>query len=102
MDSENKVENSEQQLDTQQIVVPKVDRLFNRKNNQRKRKQCPFCVDKAKKINYKEAMRLRRYISERAKILPRRATGMCAAHQRVLALAIKRARILALLPCINS
>lgn len=100
MDSENKVENSDQQQPESQIVVPKVDKLFRK--NQKKRKQCPFCVDKATKIDYKEAMRLRRYISERAKILPRRATGMCAAHQRVLALAIKRARILALLPCINS
>lgn len=99
MDSENKVESSAQQPESQ-IVVPKVDKLLRK--NQKRRKQCPFCVDKTTKIDYKEAMRLKRYISERAKILPRRATGMCAAHQRVLALAIKRARFLALLPCINS
>jgi len=80
----------------------KPERPSIRKSQQRRRRQCPFCVDRAKKIDYKEALRLRRYISERAKILPRRATGMCAKHQRVLALAIKRARILALLPCINN
>ena len=68
----------------------------------KKRKQCQFCVDKSAKIDYKESMRLRRYISERAKILPRRATGMCAYHQRVLARAIKRARILGCLPCVNA
>jgi small subunit ribosomal protein S18 len=81
---------------------PKPEKPFIRKPHQKRRKQCAFCVDRAKKIDYKESLRLRRYISERAKILPRRATGMCAKHQRVLALAIKRARILALLPCINS
>ena len=68
----------------------------------RKKKQCFFCVDKITKIDYKEGMRLRKYISERAKILPRRATGMCAYHQRVLATSIKRARILALIPCTNT
>jgi len=65
----------------------------------KKRKPCPYCVDKSNKIDYKEIMRLRKYISERAKILPRRMTGMCARHQRFLNVAIKRARFLALLPC---
>lgn len=86
----------------QESSFAKPDKPFIRRPQQKRRKQCAFCVDRAKKIDYKESLRLRRYISERAKILPRRATGMCAKHQRVLALAIKRARILALLPCINS
>ena len=57
-----------------------------------------FCVDKVESIDYKDVARLRRYISERAKILPRRVTGTCARHQRELTVAIKRARHLALLP----
>ncbi|MBI4186399.1 MAG: 30S ribosomal protein S18 [Chloroflexi bacterium] len=63
-----------------------------------KRKVCSFCVDKVKAIDYKEPFKLRRYISERGKIEPRRRRGTCAKHQRVLALAVKRARFLALLP----
>src|SRR4030042_3161725 len=62
-----------------------------------KPKVCPFCVDKAE-IDYKDISRLRRYVSDRARIEPRRRTGVCAKHQRRLALAIKRARYLALLP----
>ena len=94
--------NVKKESSNQESAPAKSDRPFVRKPQQRRRKQCPFCVDRAKKIDYKESLRLRRYISERAKILPRRATGMCAKHQRVLSLAIKRASILALLPCINS
>ena len=63
-----------------------------------RRKVCAFCVDKVETIDYKDIARLRRYISERAKILPRRVTGTCAHHQRELTTAIKRARHLALLP----
>ncbi|MGN1051221.1 MAG: 30S ribosomal protein S18 [Acutalibacteraceae bacterium] len=63
-----------------------------------RKKVCAFCVDKVEKIDYKDIARLRRYMSERAKILPRRVTGTCAAHQRELTVAIKRARYLALLP----
>ena len=62
-----------------------------------KKKVCKFCVQKIK-INYKEADTLRRFITERGKILPRRITGTCAKHQRALALAIKQARSIALLP----
>jgi small subunit ribosomal protein S18 len=62
-----------------------------------KPKACQFCVDKTE-IDYKDSSRLRRYISDRARIQPRRRTGICAKHQRRLALAIKRARYLALLP----
>ena len=63
-----------------------------------RRKVCSFCVDKADYIDYKDVAKLRRFISERAKILPRRVTGTCARHQRELTVAIKRARHLALLP----
>jgi small subunit ribosomal protein S18 len=68
----------------------------------RKRKKvCSFCVDRVGIIDYKDAGRLRRYISERAKILPRRVTGTCAHHQRELTVAIKRARHIALLPYVS-
>jgi small subunit ribosomal protein S18 len=63
-----------------------------------RRKVCAFCVDKVENIDYKDIARLRRYMSERGKILPRRVTGTCARHQRELTTAIKRARQVALLP----
>ena len=71
----------------------------NRRGGRKGRKKvCGFCVDKVESIDYKDVARLRRFISERAKILPRRVTGTCARHQRELTVAIKRARHLALLP----
>lgn len=63
-----------------------------------RRKVCAFCVDRADYIDYKDVAKLRRFISERGKILPRRVTGTCAHHQRALTVAIKRSRHLALLP----
>lgn len=63
-----------------------------------RRKVCSFCVDKVVYIDYKDVNRIRRYISDRARIEPRRKTGTCAKHQRGLALALKRARHLAMLP----
>lgn len=66
-----------------------------------KRKVCAFCADKNAIIDYKDTMRLRRYISERGKILPRRMSGTCAKHQRELAMAIKRSRVVALLPYVQ-
>ena len=66
--------------------------------NRRRRKVCAFCEDKIDYIDYKEAGRLRKYISERGKILPRRVSGTCAKHQRQLTVATKRARYMALLP----
>jgi small subunit ribosomal protein S18 len=63
-----------------------------------RRKVCQFCVDKIKEVDYKDLSRLRRFLSERGKIEPRRKTGTCAAHQRSLNVALKRARQLALLP----
>ncbi|MEG0371543.1 MAG: 30S ribosomal protein S18, partial [Clostridium sp.] len=63
-----------------------------------KKKQCAFCSDKATAIDYKDVGRLKKYVTERGKILPRRITGSCAKHQREITIAIKRARIVALLP----
>jgi small subunit ribosomal protein S18 len=63
-----------------------------------RKKVCAFCVDKIDYVDYKDALKLRRYITERGKIEPRRKTGTCARHQRRLTIAIKRARHLALLP----
>jgi small subunit ribosomal protein S18 len=63
-----------------------------------RRKVCAFCVDKIEYIDYKDPLKLRRFISDRGKIEPRRKTGTCARHQRRLTIAVKRARHLALLP----
>ena len=63
-----------------------------------RRKVCSFCVDKVEENDYKDVAKLRRYITERGKILPRRISGTCAKHQRQLTVAIKRARNVALLP----
>ncbi len=63
-----------------------------------KKRICAFCVDKVKYIDYKTPEKLRKYITERGKILPRRVSGNCAGHQRQLTVAIKRCRQVALLP----
>ena len=70
----------------------------DRARPRRRKKVCSFCVDKVEHIDFKDTAKLRRYLSERGKILPRRTTGTCAAHQRQLTVAIKRARHIALLP----
>ncbi len=70
----------------------------DRTRPRKRRKVCSFCVDKITVIDYKDTAKLRRFLSERGKILPRRTTGTCAAHQRQLTTAIKRARHIALLP----
>ncbi len=64
----------------------------------RRRKVCQFCADKVESIDFKDTAKLRKFVSDRGKILPRRMTGTCAAHQRALTEAIKRARHVALLP----
>jgi len=74
------------------------DRGGRPQQRRRRRKVCSFCVDHVEHIDYKDTMRLNKFISERAKILPRRMTGTCAKHQRALTTAIKRARHVALLP----
>lgn len=72
-----------------------------RPNRKGRKKVCAFCVDKIEEIDYKDINRLRKYITERAKIMPRRMNGTCARHQRQLTVAIKRARHLALLPYVS-
>ena len=92
-----------QQVETESAPAAaeeKPQRTFNKQNNvNRKRKKvCQFCVDKVTCIDFKDANKLRKFTSERGKILPRRVTGTCAMHQRQLTTAIKRARVIALLP----
>jgi len=72
-----------------------------RGRGRKRRKVCQFCVDKCQHIDYKDTARLRRFMSERSKILPRRTTGTCARHQRQLTVAIKQSRHVALLPYVT-
>jgi small subunit ribosomal protein S18 len=67
-------------------------------NNIQKQKQCFFCANSIKEIDYKDTKNLQRFLSSYAKILPRKKTGVCAKHQRKLAQAVKRARFMALIP----
>lgn len=69
-----------------------------RRDFRSRRKVCAFCVDHVREIDYKDSSRLRRYLSDRGKIEPRRKTGTCAKHQRKLSVALKNARFMALLP----
>lgn len=71
------------------------------KERRTKRKPCNFCVEKSLDINYKDVGRLKKFISERGKILPRRISGNCARHQRLLTVAVKRARVIAFLPFVT-
>ena len=66
-----------------------------------RKKVCNFCVDKVAEIDYKDTNKLKKYITEKGKIVPRRMSGVCAKHQRDLAVAIKRARYMALLPYVG-
>lgn len=66
-----------------------------------KKKVCAFCVAGEKTIDYKDVAKIRKYVTEKGKILPRRQTGVCAQHQRVLCTAVKRARNIALLPYVG-
>lgn len=74
------------------------EKEFKKFKKQGRKKVCAFCVNKNKAIDYKDVATLRHYITEKGKILPRRQTGTCSAHQREIATAIKRARIMALIP----
>ena len=77
----------------------KGDSPRKRRGGRRRKKVCVFCADKENKgIDYKDVNKLKRYVSERGKILPRRITGNCAKHQRALTVAVKRARHIALMP----
>ena len=87
MNMDNKIENA---------AAPAV--RAPRPMNKRRKKVCLFCADKVEFIDYKDTAKLRKFISERGKIMPRRISGACAKHQRELNTAIKRARQVALLP----
>ncbi len=76
----------------------RADAPMKRRNIRRRKKVCAFCADKTTVIDYKDANKLKRYIGETGKILPRRITGTCAKHQRALTVAIKRARQIAIVP----
>ncbi len=100
--SDEKMKDIEGDMQMQDVMRDSDDRGQGRKGKVFFRKKvCRFCTQKAK-IDYKDADGLRRYTTERGKILPRRITGTCAKHQRRLALEIKRARALALLPYVVS
>lgn len=100
--SDEKMKDMEADMQMQDVLRDSDDRGQGRKGKVFFRKKvCRFCTQKAK-IDYKDADGLRRYTTERGKILPRRITGTCAKHQRRLALEIKRARALALLPYVVS
>lgn len=77
------------------------DRKMKPRPRKGRRKVCQFCVDKVEHIDYKDAAKLRKFITERGKIMPRRMSGVCAEHQRALASAIKSARQIALLPYVQ-
>lgn len=96
---------NEKEVTSEEVVVAEAKEVKNfeeksykkfRKPN--KKKVCMFCQDKTKAIDYKDVATLRKFITEKGKILPRRQTGICSRHQRELATAIKRARVVALLP----
>ena len=78
-----------------------MERDFNRGPKRPRKKVCTFCAEKIEVIDYKDTAKLRKYMTERSKILPRRVTGLCAYHQRKLTTAIKRARFVALLPDVS-
>jgi small subunit ribosomal protein S18 len=100
--SDEKMKDMEADMQMQDVLRDSDDRGQGRKGKVFFRKKvCRFCTQKAK-IDYKDSDGLRRYTTERGKILPRRITGTCAKHQRRLALEIKRARALALLPYVVS
>lgn len=83
------------------FTVDRDSRGGGRQMRRGRKKVCSFCVDKVDHIDYKDTGKLRKYMSERSKIIPRRVTGTCAKHQRALTIAIKRARQLALLPYVS-
>ena len=82
-------------------MADRPEREVRRGGRKGRKKVCSVCVDRAEFIDYKDVAKLRRFISERGKILPRRVTGTCAYHQRALTIAIKRARHVALMPYVS-
>ena len=83
------------------MAYTKGDSPMRRRGGRRRRKVCAFCTEADAVIDYKDVNKLKRYVSERGKILPRRITGNCAKHQRALTVAIKRARHVALMPYVT-
>jgi len=71
--------------------------MMQKRRGRRKKRVCQFCVDKVSSIDYKDIAKLRKYVSERGKILPRRVSGNCAKHQRAMTMNVKRARHMALM-----
>lgn len=82
-------------MDKKQVIEDDKTKKVKRVN---KKKVCQFCIDKVTEIDYKDTAKLKKFITEKGKIIPARSSGVCAAHQRALSLAIKRARMMALLP----
>ena len=80
------------------MAYTKGDSPMRRRGGRRRKKVCVFCASENNVIDYKDTNKLKRYVSERGKILPRRITGNCAKHQRALTVAVKRARHVALMP----
>lgn len=95
MDNER---NEAVQAQPEQAAEVRSERPAQRPFNRRRKKVCTFCADKIDHIDYKDINRLKKCVSDRAKILPRRISGACAKHQREVNVAIKRARNVALLP----
>ena len=98
MDNER---NEAVQAQPEQAAEVRSERPAQRPFNRRRKKVCTFCADKIDHIDYKEINRLKKCVSDRAKILPRRISGACAKHQRQITVAIKRARHVALMPYIG-
>lgn len=100
-------ESSQEKKETEPSVeiedtAPKVRTdTFRQKRTYFRKKVCKLCLKKAQSVDYKDVELLKRFITERGKILPRRITGTCARHQRMLSRAIKRARMIALLPFVS-
>jgi small subunit ribosomal protein S18 len=98
MDNER---NEAVQAQPEQAAEVRSERPVQRPFNRRRKKVCTFCADKIDHIDYKDINRLKKCVSDRAKILPRRISGACAKHQRQITVAIKRARHVALMPYIG-
>ena len=102
MDNErNEVVAAPEQATEAKAPEAAAQRPAQRPFNRRRKKVCLFCADKIDYIDYKDTNRLKKFVTERAKILPRRISGACAKHQRQLTTAIKRARHVALMPYIG-
>lgn len=101
MDNERNEAVQAQPEQTTEVRSEAAQRPAQRPFNRRRKKVCTFCADKIEHIDYKDINRLKKCVSDRAKILPRRISGACAKHQRQITVAIKRARHVALMPYIG-